>query len=127
MEKKFPYELMQDQKELATFGLELNAIKDILQGVGMTWRADSTDYVLDKGRTPWEIFKENRKSYLKSGLLLEIIKIKNDYYRAYMDGNQKAWIEGNWPKEQVSPPIARLLIDLSQLVTELEEKTGIKL
>ena len=115
-------------KELSNFGLELNAIKDILRGNRMAFRPDSDGFVLDKGRTPWAIFKKNRKNYIKSGLLLEIVRMKNNYYWVYMSGKQrKNWVEGYLPNEQGSLPIAKLVIDVSQLVTELEYKTGIKL
>lgn len=118
-------------KELSEFGVELNALKMIIEGKAIVIVQDKDNPkkgVITKGRSTCEIFKEKREKYEKVNLYLSIYLKDKSYHYHYWSGQEG----GSLIEESVIPennwlPKTTLTINIVNLILDLEEKTGVKI
>jgi len=114
-------------KELSEFGIELNAIKNILKAKQPVFLADEGIHkkpVITRGRTPWEVLKKEKQP--GRSLYLCIAKKENKYFWSYRIEEDMV-IEENISFEQGWNPVTVLIIDLTQIEQNLKDKLKLEL
>lgn len=133
---KFSFENLLDLaliKELADFGMELHSVKAIMEGKKKQWSFTlgeglREEIELIKAKTPWQVFKEDRKLHEREGLWLMIEKFRGEFYWTYGKGeNSIAEIKRFLKAGDLVASKAKIIVSISGIVNELEGMTEQKL
>lgn len=119
-------------KELAMFGIELNAIKSIISGDRISYVRDDFDEsaqaVLLKGKPPYKLYCEHKDKIERGGLWIEVFRDERGYQWLYRSEDGKVGtidyiIErnlGGGGSYTPNPPYTILIIGIAKIIKWLE-------